>query len=82
VDLDSLINNLTTSLRHHSFHYGDPDAGFFIAENVHRLGGLENHHTHSFDLDPNAGDGFHILAEIQQGAAKGFTALTTLNHQI
>ena len=41
-------------LRHHGLDHADPDTRLLVAEDIHRLGGLQHHQAHGFDLDAGA----------------------------
>ena len=50
VDLDRFVDDPADALRNHRLDRAHPDACLCVAEHVHRLGGLEDHHAHRFDV--------------------------------
>ncbi|KIN78935.1 Regulatory protein, TetR [Sulfitobacter mediterraneus KCTC 32188] len=80
--LHRLINDIADLLWHFGLDHRHPDAGLLVAQHIHRLGGLEHQQTHRFNLDLGAGNGFHVLAQIDDLFAKGDAAEAAFDHQI
>jgi hypothetical protein len=66
VHLDRLVDDLADALGHHGLDHVHPDAGFAVAQHVHRLGGLQHHQAHGLDLDAGARDDLHVAAQVEE----------------
>ena len=63
VDLDGLVDDVADFLRHHGLDSAHIDTRFFIAEGVHRLGGLQYHQAAGVDLNACARHQFNVLTQ-------------------
>ena len=54
----------------------------FVAHRIHRLGSLEHHQAHGFDLDSHAREGFHVPAQIKELFAERLGADALHDHQV
>jgi len=82
VDLHRLVDDQADLLRHHRLHHADPDAGFLVAEHVHRFRGFQHHQPHRLDLAARLRDDLEIAAEMGDLLAEGFTGEPARNHQV
>src|SRR5690606_2088077 len=82
VHLDRLVDDLAALLRHQGLGHGDPDPRLLVAEDVHRLGGLQDDHPHRLDVDAGARHDLHVLAEVDDPAAEGLAGRRPLDHQV
>ena len=62
MDLHGFVNDVADFFRHHRLDHRHPNAGLFVAQNIHRFGGFEDHEPHGLNLNPRAAEHFHVLA--------------------
>jgi hypothetical protein len=82
VHLDRLVDDLAHALGHHRLDHVHPDAGFAVAQHVHRLGGLQHHQAHGLDLDAGARDDLDVAAQPGQFLPKASRDTPRLHHQV
>ena len=82
MDLDRLVDDLASSFRDHRFDHVHPDPGLAVAQDIHGLGGLQDHEAHGLDLDAGARDQFEVLAKLDERLAECFAGHAASHHQV
>ena len=68
--LNGLVDDQAHLLGNHRFHGTHVNPGFFIAQDVHCFGGLQNHELHCVNFDSSPRDQLKVLTEFGNGLSK------------